>query len=73
MASTIPEQSFAVDSSAQEDTGFTLQSLKDHGSRDSFYMLLHDKVYDVTAFLDEVGFGLLHSCVQDTRVLLGEA
>ena len=58
MASTIPEQSFAVDSSAQEDTGFTLQSLKDHGSRDSFYMLLHDKVYDVTAFLDEVGCGL---------------
>jgi len=62
MASTIPEKSYEVDSSAPSATeggegGYTLESLKEHGTRESFYMLLHDKVYDVTAFLDEVSFG----------------
>lgn len=31
----------------------TLEELKKHASRESFYVLLHEKVYDVTNFLDE--------------------
>lgn len=55
MASTIPvEKPAQAPASAGEGSAYTLESLKAHGTRESFWMLLHDKVYDVTAFLDEV-------------------
>ncbi|KAG8693208.1 hypothetical protein FRC09_010658 [Ceratobasidium sp. 395] len=31
----------------------TLEQLKEHTTKDSFYTLIHGKVYDVTKFLDE--------------------
>ncbi|KAF8607485.1 cytochrome b5 [Ceratobasidium sp. AG-I] len=31
----------------------TLEQLKEHTKKDSFYTLIHGKVYDVTKFLDE--------------------
>jgi len=31
----------------------TLEELKKHTSKDSLYVLLHEKVYDVTKFIDE--------------------
>ena len=40
--------------SAPEARLYTLETLKEHGSRESMWMLLHDKVYDVTKFMDEV-------------------
>ncbi|EIW69133.1 cytochrome b5 [Tremella mesenterica] len=32
---------------------YTMEQLKEHGSKESLWMLLHDKVYDVTRFMDE--------------------
>lgn len=58
MASTLPVEKPSGSGSEVAEGGYTLESLKAHGSRESFWMLLHDKVYDVTAFLDEVGFDL---------------
>ena len=37
-----------------DDKLFTIEQLKEHGSRESLWLLLHGKVYDVTKFLDEV-------------------
>jgi hypothetical protein len=51
MASTIPVEPVT---NTDGDSGFTIETLKEHGSRESMYMLLHGKVYDVTKFLDEV-------------------
>ncbi|KAL4081457.1 cytochrome b5-like heme/steroid binding domain-containing protein [Scleroderma yunnanense] len=31
----------------------TFEELKAHGTKDSLYILLHEKVYDVTKFIDE--------------------
>ncbi|KAF9006703.1 cytochrome b5-like heme/steroid binding domain-containing protein [Cyathus striatus] len=31
----------------------TLEELRTHNKKDSFYILIHEKVYDVTKFLDE--------------------
>jgi cytochrome b involved in lipid metabolism len=39
---------------AQEEKLYTLETLKQHGTRESMWMLLHDKVYDITKFMDEV-------------------
>jgi cytochrome b involved in lipid metabolism len=50
MASSVP---VPTASTADEKT-YTLESLKEHSSRESLWMLLHDKVYDVTRFMDEV-------------------
>ncbi len=33
---------------------FTYDDLNEHKSRDSLWLTIHKKVYDVTAFLDEV-------------------
>jgi cytochrome b involved in lipid metabolism len=52
MASTIPVE--PVSAGETSSGGYTIEQLKEHGTRESFWMLLHDKVYDVTAFLDEV-------------------
>lgn len=59
MASTIPvtDVSSTANGSA-ESTGesshpYTLDTLKQHGTRDDLWLLLHDKVYNVTKFLDE--------------------
>ena len=53
MASTIPVE--ATDGDSSSDKGLTIEVLKEHSTRDSMYLLLHDKVYDVTKFMDEVG------------------
>lgn len=53
MASTIPVP--PANESDKSSAPYTLDTLKEHGTRESMWMLLHDKVYDVTAFLDEVG------------------
>lgn len=47
---------------AADSHPYTLETLKQHGSRESMWMLLHDKVYDVTKFMDEVSvmFSWLH-------------
>ena len=58
MASQIPVEKPAS-SIEESNAGYTIETLKAHSTRESFYMLLHDKVYDVTKFLDEVGFGFL--------------
>lgn len=52
MASSVPVPT-ATGTGADEKT-YTLESLKEHSSRESLWMLLHDKVYDVTRFMDEV-------------------
>ncbi|KAJ9104961.1 hypothetical protein QFC19_003758 [Naganishia cerealis] len=49
----VPVSPAAPGASASSTKTFTLDDLKQHGARDSFYMLLHDKVYDVTKFLDD--------------------
>lgn len=55
MASTIPVQDVSAASSSSSDAKqYTIEQLKEHNSRDSFWMLLHGKVYDVTKFMDEV-------------------
>ena len=54
MASTIPIEPVNGVTKA-EDKSLNLDSLKAHVSRESLWMLLHDKVYDVTKFMDEVG------------------
>ena len=54
MASTIPIEPVNGVTHA-EDKSLNLDSLKEHMSRESLWMLLHDKVYDVTKFMDEVG------------------
>ncbi|WVQ83566.1 hypothetical protein IAT38_005707 [Cryptococcus sp. DSM 104549] len=37
----------------QEKLLYTLETLAEHNDRESLWMLLHDKVYDITAFMDE--------------------
>ena len=56
MASTIPVETVNGHVDAADEKVITIEVLKDHGTRDSMYMLLHDKVYDVTQFMDEVSF-----------------
>ena len=59
MASTIPVEPVSNGSSSpstgEDDKRITMEKLKEHTTRDSMWLLLHDKVYDVTRFLDEVG------------------
>lgn len=60
MASTIPDSALQPKSDGEtlekkeNASPYTIEGLKAHGTRESFWMLLHDKVYDVTAFMDEV-------------------
>ena len=66
MASTIPVSDVQANGSAESNGAsdvkeYTLDSLKEHNSRDSLWMLLDGKVYDVTSFMDEVGFFSDHS------------
>ncbi|WVQ94419.1 hypothetical protein IAU59_001498 [Kwoniella sp. CBS 9459] len=37
----------------QPEGTYSLAQLKEHNTRESLWMLLHDKVYDITAFMDE--------------------
>ncbi|WWC68990.1 uncharacterized protein I206_102926 [Kwoniella pini CBS 10737] len=39
--------------SIQPEGTYSLEQLKEHNTRESLWMLLHDKVYDITAFMDE--------------------
>jgi hypothetical protein len=59
MASTLPVENVTADP-AEAAGGYTLEDLKAHATAESFYMLLHDKVYDVTKFLYEVSLWILH-------------
>ena len=66
MASTIPVSDVQANGSAESNGAsdvkeYTLDSLKEHNSRDSLWMLLDGNVYDVTSFMDEVGFSSKHS------------
>jgi hypothetical protein len=60
MASTIPDAAQQPQSNGEtlakkeEGSPYTLEGLQAHNTRESFWMLLHDKVYDVSKFLDEV-------------------
>lgn len=60
MASTIPASAQQPQSNGEtlakteEGSPYTLEGLQAHKTRESFWMLLHDKVYDVSKFLDEV-------------------
>ena len=60
MASTIPASAQQPQSNGEtlakteEESPYTLEGLQAHKTRESFWMLLHDKVYDVSKFLDEV-------------------
>ena len=55
MASTIPVETVNGHVTEPEEKTYTIEHLKEHGKRESLWMLLHDKVYDVTKFIDEVG------------------
>jgi hypothetical protein len=52
MASSVPVTTGT--GTGADEKAYTLESLKEHSSRESLWMLLHDKVYDVTRFMDEV-------------------
>ncbi|CDR99607.1 hypothetical protein [Sporisorium scitamineum] len=39
-----------------ESKKITMEQLKEHGSHDDLWLLIDGKVYDVSKFLDEVGF-----------------
>ena len=52
MASTIPVTPVNGDASSPQE--YNLDGLKAHNTRESLWMLLHDKVYDITQFMDEV-------------------
>ena len=41
--------------SGKETKMFTLEEVKKHNAAGSAWLVIHDKVYDVTKFLDEVG------------------
>lgn len=41
-------------SKQEEKLLYTFETLAQHNTREELWMLLHDKVYDVTAFMDEV-------------------
>ncbi|TYJ54664.1 hypothetical protein B9479_004698 [Cryptococcus floricola] len=42
-----------ADAPVEEKKLYTLETLAEHNDRESLWMLLHDKVYDITAFMDE--------------------
>jgi hypothetical protein len=44
----------STSTSSEESHPYTLETLKQHGTRDDLWMLINGKVYDVTKFLDEV-------------------
>lgn len=68
MASTIPVQDVSAASSSSSDAKqYTIEQLKEHNSRDSLWMLLHGKVYDVTKFMDEVSFSVWHRSALHTE------
>ncbi|KAK4686782.1 hypothetical protein P7C73_g3353, partial [Tremellales sp. Uapishka_1] len=52
MASTIPVEDVSASTSSSPKE-FTLEHLKEHSTRESLYMLINDKVYDVTNFIEE--------------------
>jgi cytochrome b involved in lipid metabolism len=53
MASTINVEP-VTNGESSEKGGYTLADLKAHGTADDMYMLIDDKVYDITKFMDEV-------------------
>lgn len=44
----------ATTSNGSSSKRYTLKDLQENGTQEKMYMLLHDKVYDVTKFLDDV-------------------
>ncbi|KAJ9102813.1 hypothetical protein QFC20_004920 [Naganishia adeliensis] len=49
----VPVSPAAPGASSSSTKTFTINDLKANGTREKFYMLLHDKVYDCTKFLDD--------------------
>ena len=45
-----------ADKKEQKLRTITLDEVKDHKSASSCWIIIHNKIYDVTKFLDEVGF-----------------
>lgn len=43
-------------SKQEEKLLYTFETLAQHNTREDLWMLLHDKVYNVTAFMDEVSY-----------------
>jgi hypothetical protein len=58
----------STSTSSEESHPYTLETLKQHGTRDDLWMLINGKVYDVTKFLDEVSSYDSGSWLQRTRV-----
>ncbi|WWC59983.1 uncharacterized protein I303_102546 [Kwoniella dejecticola CBS 10117] len=52
-SSTSPSAAAQDDKPVQPAGTYSLEQLKEHNTRESLWMLLHDKVYDITAFMDE--------------------
>jgi hypothetical protein len=65
----------STSTSSEESHPYTLETLKQHGTRDDLWMLINGKVYDVTKFLDEVSSDDSGSWLQSSRVwaMTGEA
>lgn len=54
MASTIPVETVNGVVDSPDEKSITIEQLKTNGTRESMWMLLHNRVYDVTKFMDEV-------------------
>lgn len=45
------------------DKEFTLQEVSAHNTKKDLYMVIHDKVYDVSSFVDEHPYVLSHHII----------
>lgn len=53
-ARTADASAYSGESTQEKKLLYTFETLAQHNTREELWMLLHDKVYDVTAFMDEV-------------------
>lgn len=53
-ARTADPSAYSGESTQEKKLLYTFETLAQHNTREELWMLLHDKVYDVTAFMDEV-------------------
>ncbi|ADV25287.1 cytochrome b5 [Cryptococcus gattii E566] len=52
-ARTADPSAYSGESTQEKKLLYTFETLAQHNTREELWMLLHDKVYDVTAFMDE--------------------
>ncbi|KIR58077.1 hypothetical protein I312_105746 [Cryptococcus bacillisporus CA1280] len=52
-ARTADPSAYSGESTQEKKLLYTFETLAQHKTREELWMLLHDKVYDVTAFMDE--------------------